>query len=111
MRSREDLAYDILDYLVAHPDAEDTLDGIARFWVTRQRIEVQVEQTKAVLADLVNRGYVIVSQRRETGSSGMKQTFSLDHSKLSEIERRLLFEKQRRERSARGDRGSIEGIE
>lgn len=48
-------------YLLAHPDASDTLDGIARWWLLRQRNEDARELVQEALDLLVQRG--VVQQR------------------------------------------------
>ena len=83
MSATDELTNEILKYLLVHPDAEDTLDGIARFWVARQQIELRIEQTKAALNDLVGRGYLKVHRHPE--GSGGSPTFCVDQSKLTEI--------------------------
>jgi hypothetical protein len=46
----------ILGYLAEYPDAMDTFDGIAAWWMTRQRVRVEVERVWHVLQRLVGEG-------------------------------------------------------
>jgi hypothetical protein len=50
------VARQVVRYLDAHPDASDTVDGIARWWLARQRIEDAKEIVRAALELLVDRG-------------------------------------------------------
>jgi hypothetical protein len=46
----------IVGYLTRHPEAADTVDGIAAWWVPMQRIEAQVAQVTRAVETLVERG-------------------------------------------------------
>ena len=48
----------VLDYLSKNPDAMDTLDGIAEWWVMRQRIDTSVSSLSRVLRRLIAEGLV-----------------------------------------------------
>lgn len=52
------LAQEILSYLRLHPQAGDTLEGIARWWVTCQRLSESVEEVQHALEELKARGNV-----------------------------------------------------
>lgn len=56
--TESDLRRAILGYLAENPDAMDTLEGIARWWVPRQRIQVSVAACARVLEQLVEQGLV-----------------------------------------------------
>ena len=43
----------VLRYLIDHPDAMDTFDGIAEWWVTREQLRVDLERLAHVLDDLI----------------------------------------------------------
>ena len=47
------LALQILDYLRRHPQAKDSVEGIARFWVNADPIEVRRALDKLVELKLV----------------------------------------------------------
>ena len=53
------IANDILGYLIAHPDAQDTLEGIAEWWLLEQRITKQTALVSEALSVLVEEGLVI----------------------------------------------------
>ena len=54
--SLNDLTREILDYLLEHPDAADTPEGIALWWVKRQRYEASVKLVSLALEELERRG-------------------------------------------------------
>jgi hypothetical protein len=56
----ENLAEDILRYLRAHPDAADTPQGIAVWWIKRQRLMDSLAQVQATLDLLAARAEVEV---------------------------------------------------
>ncbi len=71
-----DLASAIEAYLDAHPAAADTAEGIARWWLVRQRVEHTMTQVDAALRLLLDRGSVTHTMagsgavyRRSTGRS------------------------------------------
>jgi Fe2+ or Zn2+ uptake regulation protein len=49
---------EILKYLGAHPQAADTVEGIANWWLPRQRYEEEIQKVQQALDDLVERGLV-----------------------------------------------------
>jgi hypothetical protein len=52
------LAQEIEAYLAAHPDAADTMDGIARWWLPRQRLEDAMHKIEQALAYLAAHGRI-----------------------------------------------------
>ncbi len=52
------LAEAILEYLAEHPQATDTLEGIAKWWFLRQQIRVEVERVAKALDRLIATGYL-----------------------------------------------------
>lgn len=58
-QQRSRVAGEILAYLVEHPDARDTLEGIVQWWLLEQEIKKWVAEVKAALADLIGEGLVI----------------------------------------------------
>jgi hypothetical protein len=56
------IAREILRYLHVHPEAKDTLDGIAEWWLERQRADSGVvERAVALLLEL---GAILETRRR-----------------------------------------------
>ena len=50
----------ILDYLKHNPSAEDTLEGIAQWWLLEQEIRIERARVKAALKWLVERSLLIL---------------------------------------------------
>lgn len=74
------MARAILRYLQGHPDAKDTLEGIAQWWLLKEWTERKYYQIESSLSDLVSRGLVI-ERRRE----GMPPYYWLNRAKQNEI--------------------------
>jgi hypothetical protein len=55
-------AREILAYLVEHPDAQDTLDGIVQWWLLERKVKYQAERVKETLAELVAKGFILKDQ-------------------------------------------------
>ena len=55
-RREEELANAILQYLAEHPEAQDTMEGIASFWVMRQKVKEEVKDVSRVLRRLTKSG-------------------------------------------------------
>jgi hypothetical protein len=54
------LAREILRYLTEHPDAKDTLEGIAQWWLLREQ---QIAHVEMAVALLVSRNLLRAHQR------------------------------------------------
>ncbi|HEV2763474.1 MAG TPA: hypothetical protein VGV38_10900 [Pyrinomonadaceae bacterium] len=52
-RARPEIAHDILRYMRANPEAADTLEGIAEWWLHRKYSE---ESVREMLVELVAEG-------------------------------------------------------
>lgn len=52
-------ATQILEYLKAHPHAGDTLEGITRWWMVRQRLNESIAIVKRALEMLKSKGCVL----------------------------------------------------
>ena len=75
------MAHQILAYLHANPDAQDTLEGIIEWWLLDQNIKRQSERVKQALAQLTERGLIVA--RMGTDS---RVHYGVDRSKRDEIE-------------------------
>jgi hypothetical protein len=60
-----DLARRILAYLDENPDANDTCEGIAEWWLLEREIRERQAQVEQALAELVAEGWVIASRRAD----------------------------------------------
>jgi len=76
-----DVAYHILAYLHANPEAQDTVEGIVEWWLLDQKIRHQTERVKQALAELTARGFVVA----KTGTDA-RVLYGIDRSRRDEIE-------------------------
>ena len=83
------IASEILAYFAAHPQAQDTVEGIVEWWLLEQRIKRLTTQVKAALEQLVAAGLVIA---REVTAG--RVYYRVNQKKLSDI-RRILKEKNK----------------
>ncbi len=58
MNTKEEVARIILNYLSKNPDAGDTLEGISRWWLNREKIDVTVDEIAGVLEALIKEGLI-----------------------------------------------------
>lgn len=77
-------AYDILAYLVSHPKAHDTLEGILEWWLLEQRIRQETQHVKDGLALLLAHGFIRQSMGGDTRSH-----YSLNWTRLDDITKLL----------------------
>ncbi|HRI13123.1 MAG TPA: hypothetical protein PLX89_08960 [Verrucomicrobiota bacterium] len=70
----------IAAYLVRHPDAQDTIEGIAEWWLLEQRIHVALGEIRSALTELAARGFLSVARGRDG-----RIRFSLNSSKEQEV--------------------------
>jgi len=89
---------DILQYFLRHPQAADSLEGMARWRVLDETIHRSVEEINAALTWLVAEGFLV--QRAPAGSEPI---FYLNCEKADEAVR-FLTEAPRRKKSRRGRR-------
>ena len=86
----------VLQYLIDHPDAKDTMQGIVRWWLPGGIAAWEEEAVRDALDELVARGWL--TQRQTTPS---QQLYGLNKAKLKEI--RVLL--QERKSGADGQMG------
>lgn len=59
---------EILAYLVAHPSAQDTFEGIFQWWVLETRILHKQREVREALSGLVEKGYLSEMQREDSST-------------------------------------------
>ena len=64
---------EILQYLSNHPDAEDTLDEIGRWWLRQHKIQIVPQRLKLVIAELVRDGAVCERETNRGPVYGLTQ--------------------------------------
>lgn len=84
---KPEIAREILAYLIEHPDAQDTLEGIIQWWLLERKIKYESEMVKEILSELVNKG-LLIEQRNST--SGVR--YRINSNRFREIQA-ILHEK------------------
>jgi hypothetical protein len=79
------VADEILSYLVEHPEAQDTLEGITEWWLLEQRIRSAVAEVDGALHELVA-NELLVSRQCADG----RIYYGLNRAKEREIRQHLI---------------------
>ncbi len=58
-KEKKEIARNILAYLADHPDAHDTLDGIAQWWLLERKIKCQTALVKGAIDELVQEKLIL----------------------------------------------------
>jgi hypothetical protein len=82
-----EIAHEILAYLEEKPEAQDTVEGIAQWWLLERKIFHQINMVREALANLVKEGLVV----ERTGLNSNTR-YQLNLERREEI-RKLLKEK------------------
>ena len=61
------VAWLILGYLCSHPDAKDTAEGVEKWWLNGQEINVNARVVRGSLDYLVRLGWLVSSDRQGSG--------------------------------------------
>jgi len=78
--AREDLITELLRYVVAHPNAKDTLDGIEKWWLRKSTKREAKRRLEEALNLLAAKGWL------NARSSPQSETiYSLNENSLEEI--------------------------
>jgi hypothetical protein len=85
---KKKLVSEILSYLLKNPEAGDTLEGIARFWTTQQRIDLMLSDVQEVLQTLVEEDLLKERFLRAPDGSSTQRYYKLNPSRKGDIERR-----------------------
>lgn len=56
--TKEDIARMILDYLRKNPDANDTLEGISKWWLKLEKTDIAVDEVSTALDSLIKEGLI-----------------------------------------------------
>jgi hypothetical protein len=67
-----------LAYLAEHPDAMDTLEGIAEWWVLRQQVRVELDSLNRALLRLTAEGVLEAEGKGELARYHLKKSDSDD---------------------------------
>lgn len=87
---QQTIASDVLAYLVEHPKAQDTLEGIVQWWLMEQRIKQAISEVKSAIEELVREGLVLEHE----GADGQSR-YGVNVEKRAQIRARLKQGKRR----------------
>jgi hypothetical protein len=76
----QQIAYDILAYLAERPDAQDTLKGVAEWWLSEQTVNSNTALVEEALAELTGKGLVL-----ERMGEGARTYYKVNRRRLKEI--------------------------
>jgi len=76
----EQTSEEILAYLVEHPEAQDTVEGIVEWWLLEQGLKRRAAAVKEALAELVASRYVVERQGRDE-----RTHYRVNRRKMKEI--------------------------
>jgi hypothetical protein len=63
------IALSILRYLDANPEARDTAEGIAQWWLRKEWIERKIEDVQHAIQSLTNRGFILEEPNTGAGNT------------------------------------------
>jgi hypothetical protein len=75
------VGYQILTYLVEHPEAQDTLEGIVEWWLLERAIKFQTARVKEALSELVAKGLILKYKGLDS-----QNHYRINQSKYEEIQ-------------------------
>jgi hypothetical protein len=82
-QAKPEVAKEILSYFIRHPQAADSLEGIAEWRILDEKLRRSLEETREALDWLVRKGFL----REEEHLS--RPIFHLNEEKAAEVERFL----------------------
>jgi hypothetical protein len=83
-----EIARDILAYLIDNPDSQDTFEGIVEWWLLDQDIRCKTVLIKEVLEELVDRGLVV-----ECKGANSRNYYQINQARAEDI--RTILEEER----------------
>lgn len=78
-----EITNEIMTYLANHPNAADTLDGVAKWWLLDRADKLQLGQVKQALDELVAKGLVAAQKGGDS-----KIVYRVNRSRLEDIKKR-----------------------
>jgi predicted nuclease with TOPRIM domain len=79
--TRSQVARAILDYLYLHPDAQDTLAGIAQWWLADDKLKTRTVTIKEALDELIEKGFVLAQEGKD-----LQIRYRMNEQRLKDIE-------------------------
>ena len=81
LNGKSRIAGEILAYLIEHPDAQDTLDGIVQWWLPECELRYRVALVREAIQELAENGRVIPCTRENS-----QTYYRINEEKRAEIE-------------------------
>jgi hypothetical protein len=88
--TRKEVSLEILRYLLRHPDAQDTLEGISEWWLLEETIIRKYTEVEAALSKLVDLGFVLEKRVVNLGTLYCLNKFKADQITKIVLEEREL---------------------
>jgi len=79
--NKSQIGYEVLAYLVEHPEAQDTLEGIVEWWLLERKIKFQTARVKEALSELVSKGLIL-----EKKGSDSQTHYRINQTRHKEIQ-------------------------
>ena len=79
---KSQIGNEILAYLIEHPEAQDTLDGIVEWWLLERQIKFQTARVKEALSELVAKRLIL-----EKKGSNSRTHYRINQAKYKEIQK------------------------
>ena len=76
----QETAHKILAYLMANPDAKDTLEGILDWWLLQQDFKRNIALVRKALDELIDKQFLL-----ERKGNDRQKYYQVNHEKLNEI--------------------------
>ena len=81
----EEVIREILHYLIEHPDAKDTIEGIRQWWKPEGRREWRSNEVQTALERLLSKNWLTVRELSPT-----QKVYSVNKKQIQEIQEFLL---------------------
>jgi hypothetical protein len=65
METKEKIAARVFRYLQQHPDASDTLEGVAKWWLESERVNYTVDMVAEALDEMIGQGLLKKIERKD----------------------------------------------
>jgi hypothetical protein len=78
--NKSQIGYQILTYLAEHPEAQDTVEGIAEWWLLERQIKFQTASVKEALFELVAKELILEHRGLDS-----KTIYRINQAKSKEI--------------------------
>ncbi len=59
MRRHQEITRRLLSYLLRHPEARDTVEGMTRWWLLEEEIHERLTEISQGIASLVKQGFIL----------------------------------------------------